>query len=110
MVTLPLADPFHSLNLTAANQLSPHSPRGELVIAAAAAAVHDHRLEAMTALWLVPLIPGTTAAAVTGNLAKTHLHHAQSVLLLYLGESIEYQRYEKSGIVLGEGGLRSLMC
>lgn len=50
------------------------------------AAVHEHRMEAMTALWLVPIIPGTTAAAVTGALAKSNLEHAQSVLLLYLGE------------------------
>lgn len=41
----------------------------------------------MTAVWLVPVIPATAAASVTGALAECQLlHHSQSVRLLYLGE------------------------
>jgi hypothetical protein len=44
---------------------------------------------AMTALWLVPVIPGTAAAAVTGAVSKAMDHHDKAVTLLYLGEPLQ---------------------
>lgn len=50
-----------------------------------ACAVHDYNMLTMTSLWLVPVIPGTAAAAVTGAVSKVTLHHDQAVALLYPG-------------------------
>lgn len=47
--------------------------------------VHDYNMLTMTSLWLVPVIPGTAAAAVTGAVARVTSHHDQAVALLYPG-------------------------
>uniref|UniRef100_A0A383VX02 C4-dicarboxylate transporter/malic acid transport protein n=1 Tax=Tetradesmus obliquus TaxID=3088 RepID=A0A383VX02_TETOB len=47
--------------------------------------VHDLSMHTMTTLWLVPVIPGTAAAAVTGAVSQVHTQHDQAVTLLYLG-------------------------
>jgi hypothetical protein len=37
-------------------------------------------------MWLVPVIPGTAAASVTGTVSKAIANHDKAVTLLYLGE------------------------
>lgn len=50
-----------------------------------APAVHDYNILTMTSLWLVPVIPGAAAAAVTGAVSKVTPDHDQAVALLYPG-------------------------
>jgi hypothetical protein len=56
------------------------------MFAATVVAVHDLSMHTMTTLWLVPVIPGTAAAAVTGAVSQAHNHPEQAVTLLYMGE------------------------
>lgn len=50
------------------------------------AAVHKLNMVTMTALWLVPVIPGTAAACVVGAVSQVTVDHHKAISLVYLGE------------------------
>jgi hypothetical protein len=55
---VPCKNDLHVIHLYAWATLTSSFGIATLHIFASTAAVHEHRMEAMTALWLVPIIPG----------------------------------------------------
>jgi tellurite resistance protein TehA-like permease len=50
-------------------------------------AVHDHGMQSMTAVWLVPVVPATMAAHTAGLMAQNVPEVKFGGVLIFMGES-----------------------